>query len=267
MVPRSNLWDFIDWAEEYDKDTGTIPSKEPITVYSLMLAYALEKLSDIYNSLGVDVIEYRILANKIKENVRTRAYDEEKGLYADSPEKSHYSQHPQIWAVLCGMETGRRAKNILVKSMDLDCKASFAYMFYMFRALEKADIYELADEYIKELRFLVELGCTTTPECTRDDVRSECHAWSAVAIYEFTAKVLGVIYKDQCVYVKPYIVGRKRAKGYVATPKGMVYIEWKIDNDIFTINIDVPSDVKVEITMPNNNIFNAQSGVYTCKII
>ena len=266
MVKRSNLWDFIDWSDEYDKETGTILSRAPITVYSLMFAYVLEKLSSIYNLLKINNENYLSLSCKIKEDVKSRCFDEKKGLYSDTPEKSHFSQHSQIWAVLCELEKGDNAKVLLSKAMKLECKATYAYMFYMLRALEKADLYELANEYIEPLRNLIDLGCTTTPECMRDDVRSECHAWSAIAIYEFTAKVLGVKYTDNCINIKPYVKGRSRAKGVVATPKGMVFIEWNIVDDIFNVIIDVPATTDTVITMPDNSIIHGGSGRYSCNI-
>lgn len=266
MVPKSNLWDFIDWAYEYDKETGRILSDEPIAVYSLMLAYTLEILSEMHDNLGSGVDEYKLLAEKIKEDVKERCFDEEKGLYADSPEKAHFAQHPQIWAVLCGVEKGEDAKKLLMNSMSLTCKATYAYMFYLFRAFEKAGIYEMTEEYINELRELVDLGCTTTPERMGEDVRSECHAWSAVAIYEFTAKVLGVTYRENKLFIEPYIKGRKSAKGKVATPYGMVYVEWEIVDDGFMISIDIGENTEAILTMPDKSVITAKGGKYTCKI-
>ena len=266
MVSRSNLWDFIDWSEEYDFVSGTIPARGPIAVYSLMLSYTLDKLCGIYDSVGYNTKEYLLLAENIKNDVKERCFDEEKGLYADSPEKSHFSQHTQIWAVLCDIEKEDGAKDILKKSMSLKCKASLAYTFFLFRAFEKSDIYETVDKYIDSFRTLVELGCTTTPERLGEDVRSECHAWSAVAIYEFTAKVLGVTYKDDCVYIQPYITGRNFAKGEVATPEGAVYVEWIIDDDEFKIKVDIPDNAKAILTMPNGTPRNVESGIYCCKV-
>ncbi|HAL63457.1 MAG TPA: hypothetical protein DCO93_03315 [Clostridiales bacterium] len=266
MVPKSNLWDFVDWAEEYDKETGMIPSKEPICVYSLMLSYTLERLSEIHTGLGRSVPEYLHLAESIKRDVKARCFDAKTGLYADSTEKTHFSQHPQIWAVLCDMETGENARKILTKSMELNCKGTLAYMFFLFRAFEKAGMYNVVDECMKDFRKLVELGCTTTPERLGEDVRSECHAWSALAIYEFTAKVLGVTYKDGTIYIEPYIHERNKAKGTVATPAGMVYVEWKIDNNKFTITVKSPKKKMAIITAPDGSVFEADSGEYSCDI-
>lgn len=137
-------------------------------------------------------------------------------------------------------------------------------MFFLFRAFEKADMYYAVDECMNAFRKLVELGCTTTPERLGDDVRSECHAWSAVAIYEFTAKVLGVTYKDGTIFIEPYICGRNSAKGTVATPVGTVYVEWENIENTFSIELKVPE--KAVLIMPDKSKIEAESGKYTiCK--
>lgn len=262
MVSRSNLWDFVDWAEGYD--FGQIPTREPVAVYSLMLAYVLKKTSYMHKILGNEMPNYDALAERIMSDVKERCFDEEKGLYADGPSKTHFAQHPQIWAVLCGMEKGESAKTLLLKSMDLTCKASSAWMFHYFRALEMADMYDLADKELETFRGLLDLGCTTTPEWIGEDVRSECHAWSAVAIYEFTAKVLGVTYRENAIYIQPYIGNRTNAKGYVATPKGMVYCAWSMKDDEFIIELKLPENSSAKLTMPNYTEITATSGVYKC---
>lgn len=267
MVSKSDLWDFIDWAEEYDKESGTIQSEGPITVYSLMLAYTAEKLSEIHYAFGNSKSKYKILSKNIKIDVRKRCYDTDKELYADSPQKAHFAQHPQIWAVLCELERGGDAKELLKKAMNLKCKASLAYTFFLYRAFEQADMYEAVNEHMASFRNLVELGCTTVPERLGEDVRSECHAWSAVAIYEFTAKTLGITYVDNELFIKPYIAGRSHAKGEVAIPNGIVYVDWKVVDNNFTITINIPANVKTVLVMPDKSEISAGSGEYTCEII
>ena len=264
MVPKSNLWDFIDWAKEFDR-RGMIISKEPIAVYSLMFSYSLEKLCEIYAIYGRSTDEYISLSDKIKKAVKASCFDEERGLYADSPEKTHFAQHTQIWAVLCDMEKGKNAREILKKSMSVKCRASLAYTFLLFRAFEKADMYDAVNEYMNSFRELVKLGCTTMPEWLEEDVRSECHAWSAVPIYEFTAKVLGITYRDGQINIKPYIKGRNFAKGEVATPAGTVYVKWAKDGEKFSIELKLPDMRKAVLEMPDGMTFNAESGIYSCK--
>lgn len=250
MVKRSAFWDFIDWAAEY-LNKGTAPVLEPGAVYSLMLATALDNMTELHNALGDTITRYSALSENIKRDVRERCYDNEKKMYADGPSKSHFAQHTQIWSVLSGVEQGDGAREVLKNSMDLVCKASTSYAFLLVRALEKADMYDEADKIMDTFRAFVDLHCTTTPEWYGEDVRSECHAWSALALYEFTAKVLGVTYRDGKVLVKPYIANREFAKGSVATPKGMVYVDWNKNGDEFKINVKLPQDVKAMLTLPN----------------
>ena len=264
MVPRSALWDFVDWSEEYDN--GCIPSKEPIAVYSLMLAYTLEKLSYLHRLLGNTADPYNELAAKIKAAVKTLCYDEDCGFYADAPDKAHFSQHPQIWAVLCGMEVGQAAKELLIRSNTLKNAITSAYMYLYLRALEIAGIYDESEAMMNKLRRLVDLGCTTTPETLFEANRSECHAWSAVAIYEFTAKVLGVTYCDGQIRIAPYIKGRSYAKGTVATPVGMVHCQWKESDDQFTLSISLPKGETAVLILPNGETIHAESGTYTAKL-
>ena len=127
-------------------------------------------------------------------------------------------------------------------------------------------MYEMAETYIDSLRSLVWLGCTTTPEWVGEDVRSECHAWSAVAIYEFTAKVLGVTYKDGVINISPYIIGRSFAKGEVATPIGMIYCEWKVADNKFQIIVKLPEGRTATLRMPDNSICEVCSGKYNCSM-
>ena len=260
MVPRSALWDFVDWSEEYDN--GCIPSKEPIAVYSLMLAYTLEKLSYLHRLLGNTADPYNDLAAKIKASVKALCYDEACGLYADAPDKAHFSQHPQIWAVLCGIEVGQAAKELLIRSSSLKNTITSAYMYLYLRALEMAGIYEESETTMDKLRKLVDLGCTSTPETLFEKNRSECHAWSAVAIYEFTAKVLGVTYCDGQIRIAPYIKGRSHAKGAVATPAGMVLCQWEKSGDRFSIHIQLPEGKTAALILPNGETLSAESGTY-----
>lgn len=264
MVPRSALWDFIDWSPAYDD--GCIISNKPITTYSLMLAYTLRKLSNLHRLLGNTVDIYNEQSEKIITSVKELCYDESCGFYADSPEKVHFSQHPQIWAVLCGMETGKAAKDLLIRSNALPNAITSAYMYLYLRALEIAGIYDESVTMMDQLRQLVDLGSTTTPETLFETNRSECHAWSAVAIYEFTAKVLGVTYADGQIRIAPYIAGRPYAKGAVATPVGMVKCNWEKSDTTFKIDISLPKGEHALLTLPDGTTLQTESGTYTANL-
>lgn len=71
------------------------------------------------------------------------------------------------------------------------------------------------------------------------DKRSNCHAWSSLALYELTSVTLGV---------RPAAPGYlDYAKGDVITPHGMVHVEWhKNDDGTITLDYQVPDHVKIK---------------------
>ena len=192
----------------------------------------------------------------LKENTEKYFYDKEKGLYADNLEHTKYSQHMQTWCVLSGIATGRKAKQIMKNSLDLEAKATYAFAYFYFRALEICGMYKYTEEMMQSYRHLLDLDCTTVPE-TPEYSRSDCHAWGALAIYEFSATVLGVRTEnvaEKSVSIKPYIVGRDYARGTVSTINGEVLVEWKKNGKSFEIHIESDEDVKKVIYLPDGTV-------------
>ena len=176
----------------------------------------------------------------------------------------------QTWCVLAGVVRDEQAKEIMTLSRDLEAKSTYAFAFFYFRALESCGLYEYTEEMMDSYRNLLKLNCTTVPE-TPEESRSECHAWGSIAIYEFSATVLGVRTEnvaEKSISIKPYINGRDRAKGTVSTIAGDVYVSWEKKNGEF--NIEIVSDKKCEkvIYLPNGNVFRStkNSNKLSCKI-
>ena len=61
---------------------------------------------------------------------------------------------------------------------------SFMQQFYLFRALEKVGMYDRTEDLWQAWQEFIDLHCSTFPE-TPFDPRSDCHAWSALPLYEF----------------------------------------------------------------------------------
>lgn len=248
LLKKSPYWNFVDWAVGWIRGISTMDKKESVTVYNLMYAYALQITAKLYGFIGIsDAAEKCLrLADKINESVNALCFDEEQGLYADGNFKRSFSQHAQVWAVLSGAATGDKAKEIMIKSRDLTAKSSFAFAYYYFRALEKTDLYGDRKELLDRLRGLVGKNCTTVPE-TPDDERSECHAWGAVALYEFTAMDLGIRdinVPERTVLIEPYVEERDKASGSVPTVFGDIEVSWeKTDRGVF-IKVKSPEEFK-----------------------
>ena len=177
------------------------------------------------------------------------------GMMQDGPGIEEYSQHTQVFAVLTDTVTGELAKQnlrktILQKEKYPQCSVAMAY--YLFRALEKTDQYELTESYWDIWQRMIDKHATT---CVEDEVqeRSECHAWGALILYELPSVILGVRpsapgYEKTAVRPVPGYL--KSARGQVITPKGMVDVEWHRENHKVYIKTETPdgrSEKEMEI--------------------
>ncbi len=280
MVGQSKYWNFVDWAKPwvYDQERGCeggVPLgvyEGNIGLYNPMMAYFLQvgaKLNELCGRRDV-AREYIKTANLLIKSTKKYFYDKKTKLFADDVNHIYYSQHMQTWCVLAGVVRGDQAKEIMTLSRNLEAKSTYAFAFFYFRALESCGLYEYTEDMMDSYRNLLKLNCTTVPE-TPENTRSECHAWGAIAIYEFSATVLGVRTEnvaERSISVKPYIKNRDYAKGTVSTIAGDVYVSWKKDNNLFTIEIRSEKDCEKIVYLPDGSVTEIKDkyAVLTCNI-
>lgn len=80
---------------------------------------------------------------------------------------------------------------------------------------------------------MVENHLTTCVE-NDTDTRSDCHAWGALLCYELPAVILGVRPSAPGfpkVRIEPQVGTLREASGDVITPRGMIHVEWKRDEE------------------------------------
>ncbi len=255
VVGDTEYWRFLDWVKEW-KDG--CPDKSALSCYTFMYSLALGCAADLYREFGLTdmAADYEKRRREINKSAYEAFYDKEKLLFADT-EKGGYSWHPQIWAVLSDTVTGSEATE-LMERMFADNSlphCSYSMMFFVFRALEKAGLYEKAYGLLDGWRNMLGRGLTTWAE---DDIqeRSDCHGWGSLPIYEFTSVILGVKpigYDGKAVEIKPALAGLEYAKGTVSTPLGDVSVDWKTENGKFTLTVG--GDCEKHIIMPNGESY------------
>lgn len=270
LVVKTANWNFIDWVEGWERGQPVIQKDDVYTIQSLMYAKALGDASEIFSLIGKNEEAESFLNRKkfLVDAINSYCYDNTLGIYKDGPNTNGYSQHTQIWAILSDTANRNIQKEILKKSFDLSAKASLSFTFFLLRALEKTEMYNKSEEVFENLSKLIEQKCSTMPEII-DNPRSDCHGWSAFPIYEFTSMILGVkTAKNSVITIAPYIIGRKRAKGHVKTILGDVYVDWNIDNFLFTIKIITQKDTSMEIVLPDGSVHlkSGKSVILTCQI-
>lgn len=262
MIGRSPAayWPYVDWVDGWRDGVPPAAADGPLAVDSLMFAAALNRAAVLHEELGRGdmAAEYRALAAETNAAVHARCWSEEDRLYRDGPTVRTYSQHAQLWSVLSGLTSGAEAAALMRRTMTADgiARASYSMAFFLFRALERADVYDLAWPLWGQWHDMVRLGLTTWAEDPTAN-RSDCHAWGAAPLYEFPSVVLGV---------KPAAPGYARiavepkpgpltwAEGSIATPRGLVCVRWEREGEAFRIAVDGPADTPLSIRLPDGTV-------------
>ena len=198
MLGPVEWWDFVDWTYSKGWDNGNPPAAHTgnSAILSLQYVYTLEKAAVVFDAYKMAdmAVEYRNLADKIKNAVFSTCFDSNKGLIADSPEKNTFSQHANILAILTNTfpKITNKAKIVSAILNDKDlAQCTLYFKFYLFEALQEAG---QADQFIAALvpwEKMVDSGLSTFAE-TPDPTRSDCHAWSASPVYYFLSLVSGI---------------------------------------------------------------------------
>ena len=273
-------WHFVDWVPGWHVGVPNGGFSEPLTVTSFMYAAALKAAAEICVAVGRPGLasDYNTRAAVMLENVQKHCYDDEVGLYRNTPITKEYSQHTTLWAILSGAVTGAEAGALMDRTFDGHVPVgvcSFSMNHYMFRALELSERYnEYAPRQLAGWETMLDWHCTTWCE-NPDSPRSECHGWSSAPAYEFSAMVLGVHptadgYRS--VRIKPNVDCYELdwVKGTVPTPNGIISVAWEKRNGELILNVAIPEgkDMACEVILPDGQVFTQEeaSKQYACKL-
>ena len=280
LIGVTPYWHFVDWVPGWWIGVPTGGREEPITVTSFMYAAALKAAAEICDAVGRDGLaaDYRQRASVMLDNVQKYCYDDEVGLYRNTPNTREFSQHTTLWAILSGAVSGDEAGALMDRTFDGHVPVavcSFSMSYYMFRALELSGRYDqYAARQLQGWETMLDWHCTTWCE-NPDSPRSECHGWSSAPIYEFSSMVLGVYPTTDgygSVRIKPCVNAYDLtwAKGTVPTPHGIISVSWEKKDGTLTLNVTLPdgADMPCEVVLPDGKTVNqtAKTARYTCEI-
>jgi len=262
LVGPTPWWNFVDWTF----DTGVPPGAEDghSTIVSLQLAYALDHAADLAAHFGRSdaAAHYRSRSTDLKTAVREQAWDAERGLLADTPEKAHFSQHANILGVLTDLFSEKR-KTAVMERVLADTSltpATYYFRFYLHRAMREAGLGDRYIEVLEPWREMLSWGLTTFAE-EPVPTRSDSHAWSAHPNYQLLSLVAGITpaapgfdavriapalgplawveatmpHPDGTIRVDLERRGKNGVTGTVALPEGLTgTVEWRGD----TVSLD-----------------------------
>jgi len=224
---------------------------------SLMLAIALDEAAVMHRSMGsASKAEHmESLSKKIKQAAWTVAWDEEKGMLAETGKKQMFSQHTNAFAILAGVvpqdKLSRLAETIATHE-DL-VQATLYFQFYVFEAYKKAGRADLILNQLDRWTDFLEMGLTTFPEHHLES-RSDAHAWAAHPLYHLLASVAGIRPAEpgfKSVVIEPAPGDLTQYNAKVVHPDGIIETEMSLDSKSgkknWNTRVSLPDGVEAEL--------------------
>jgi len=239
MLGFTPYWNFVDWPNQWPWDnavnSGGVPKggvEGGSSILTLQLAYALNDASELFSYFGksYQAAHYKELATKICTSTINRCWDNSRKLVADTPDKSEFSQHANIMAILSDAKLPINAKELIdrVSKDTTITPATFYYRFYLLRAMKKSGLADKYVEMLKPWQDMLKIGLTTFAE-KPEPTRSDCHAWSASPNYELLATVCGIEPDEagfKSVKIEPHLGNLEWIEGSMPHPKGIIKVKF-----------------------------------------
>ena len=241
LIGVTGYWHFVDWAKEWPWDNhlkiGGVPkggsNDGNSSIISFQYVYSARHAADLHRWAGNEnkAEVYEKLADKMMQAIKKHCWDSSNQYFSNTPEKTEYSMHAQIFAVLTGAVADNEIKDFVLRFEQDDTliQPTMYFRFYLKQALKKAG---LADNYLQTLalwREMLDLGLTTFAE-KPDPTRSDCHAWSASPNYDFLATVVGIEPASpgfKTVKIEPHLGELEMVQGKMPHPKGIISFDLK----------------------------------------
>jgi len=252
MIGTVKNQNFIDWSIT----KGSLPRHNKMremkqsALLTLYFAHTLDCTAKLYNELGMDekAAYWKQLSKGIKVAVYTNCWDAEKQLFRDYADYPIYSQHTNLFAILCDIIPQSEQQKLMDRILTYDKfdeMASSYFSFFLFKALQKTG---QADLFLENLAFwytFIDRGHTTCGEtgfASHD--RSDCHAWSAHPAYFMLSSVCGINPADvgfNTVKITPHLGDLKNVKADMPHPKGRISVEYQKTKEGLKTRINLPA--------------------------
>lgn len=190
-------WAFVDTVPEWI-DTVYAPDSRhgPSSLVNLLHVLALRQAGDLEEwALEPELAaRWRSRAETIARSVHAACWDESRALMADYPDRSAWSEHAQILALLADALPREQAQGCLATLLSADSLARaqpMYWMFYLFDLFQKMNCGERMLAHLGHWSELIAHGLHTPCEMFEPS-RSDCHAWGSHPLFHLHATLAGI---------------------------------------------------------------------------
>ena len=246
-------WNFLDWTKGWEKTCYAPPNgdpgKGPDACINLLYLQAIERAVDLARAVGEEGFAdfWRHRSARLSAGIRKTFWDESRGMVADTPEKTSFSEH----AVSLSITTECLPQGMRDRSFsNLEKAADLSRASYMLHAVFAAYFrYGRGDLFLKKLdqwRGYLRLGMRCPLE-SPEFPRSDCHAFASVPLYHFHTGLAGVrpsspLFSE--VRVAPAPGSLKSVSARTPHPRGAVVTNLRFSGDCAKGTVTLPEGVR-----------------------
>jgi alpha-L-rhamnosidase len=246
MMREQPYWDFFDHSFPTHKIIEESFFKR-LTTNSLFYAYTLSLAAEMYGYYNQPELaqKYSLRSQQLKAGVKKQCWDVNRQLYADTPDKKHFSMHSNIMAVLCGIIPKEEQHDFVKRILETKSltPTTLYFDFYLGRAMNQAQSGDLYMTLLDKWKNLLTLGLSTFPEGVD---RSECHAWSASPDFEMLATFAGIQPQTpgfKKVLIRPQLQKLESVKGNIPHWAGDLNVDFKKNGTQLTGTVILPTSI------------------------
>ena len=270
-------WVFVDWAE-LDK-RGQVTA---INAHFVAALRAAARLADVCQHPH-ESTHFDALAERISTAVNTLLWDQQRQLYVDARQHGvrgrRTSQQANAVVIAYGVAPRERWPSMLHSMLDEDrlvltrCSereratpvfdeernitlAQPFFMHFVHRALRTSGQQDRVVENIRKrwVDLLAEGEATLRETWQRTHTTSLCHAWSGTPTFDLSTDVLGatpLVAGFERMRISPTIANLEWARGRYPTPRGAVEIDWRLDGNLFRMELRLPEGCETDCICPS----------------
>ncbi|HEY1767756.1 MAG TPA: alpha-L-rhamnosidase C-terminal domain-containing protein [Terracidiphilus sp.] len=254
LLAKLPWWSFIDWVSSGEIPTYDARGESCMT--TLEYLGALDDAADLEKALGDPFFaaQYQTRARHVRSGLFERCWNAQRGLLAETPDRTSFSQQANILGVLYDVIPKDRQKEVLQKIVAIEpgtapdgvLSASYYFRFYLARALDHAG---MGDQYLSSIepwRKLLALHFSTWPEVP-GDTRSDSHAWSAHPIYDLLTLVAGIEPASPgfaTVQIAPHLGLLPALTADFPHPQGTIHVEYRREKDKLNALVTLPGTLR-----------------------
>lgn len=263
LVGTTPGWEFIDWRPGLDNYPQTRdPKQTEQCIVSLFYLGALRQAADLEQALGepVRAAPDRAAADRLREAIQRLCWSAERGLYADQPDKTSFSQHANVLAVLYDVAPKARQREVLerivvpgkgIAAPEGITPTTYYFAFYLARAFDHAGLADRYPDLLETWRDLLRQNFTTWPE-TPDPSRSDSHAWTAHPTADLLGLVAGIRPAAPGfarVRIEPHLGSLQRLDAAMPHALGQIEARYRRSGQALDVTIILPPGLAGEFVL------------------